>query len=372
MNELISKNITALQLFSENGLDPVLDKIKAEIEKFEADAETSKGRKEIASFARTIASSKVFIEKAGKELVSGMKAKAKLIDNERKRSRDTLDKWRDEVRQPLTDYENTEKIRVEEERQFEIYLMEWDEALEEDSIFNRERAIKAKEDAMAQQEEERRQKEESERLEKERVENEAKLKAEAEAKATRDAEAKITAEREANDKARKQAEYNAAEKIKWAKIQRITDLGLVLTGDGIQWVKDDINISVVEFQTLDDTDFDSLIIKVKGEIDRRVKEKAERDRIEAEELARVEKEAAIKKATADAEAKARSEKAAQDKLDAEVKAEADRKAANKRHQASVNNKILESMSCFGVDSETGKKLIIEIAQGRIPFLQINY
>lgn len=46
--DLIPKNITPIKLFSENGLDPVLDKIKAEIDKFEPNIETAKGRKEIA------------------------------------------------------------------------------------------------------------------------------------------------------------------------------------------------------------------------------------------------------------------------------------------------------------------------------------
>lgn len=55
--------MTAVQLFSENGLDPVLNKIKEEIDKFVPNVETEKGRKEIASFSRKIASSKVFIEK---------------------------------------------------------------------------------------------------------------------------------------------------------------------------------------------------------------------------------------------------------------------------------------------------------------------
>ena len=192
---LVSQNITALQLFSENGLDPVLDKIKEEIDKFVPDVETDKGRKEIASFARKIASSKVFIENAGKELVSGMKAKAKLIDNERKRSRDTLDQWRDEVRKPLTDYEAAEAAREEKRRQDEILRLDWEEALQMDSLFNREREIKRKEAEFERIAEEARQKEEAARLAKEQAERDERLKKEAKEQAEKDAQAKIEAER---------------------------------------------------------------------------------------------------------------------------------------------------------------------------------
>lgn len=355
--ELISKNITAIQLFSENGLDPVLDKIKVEVDKFEPNTETSKGRKEIASFSRTIASSKVFIEKAGKELVSGIKAKAKLIDAERKRSRDTLDRWRDEVRKPLTEYENAEKIRVEKERDLEIYLIDWDEAIQIDDLFNREKSMAAKEAEFAKIEQEKKDKEESERLEKERIENEAEVKKRAEA----------------------QAKFNADEEIKWAKIKRITDLGLTIDGADTQWSMGDIHISVVEFKTLNDSDFDSLIHKIKKEIEKRNNERAEQDRIAAEEKAEADKEAAIQRVKEEAEVEANRkeqqriyrEQAEADKVKKE-KAIADKKAANKLHQASVNNKVKAGLMKTGITEKQAIAIIIEVAQGRIEKLRIEY
>jgi membrane protein involved in colicin uptake len=45
--------------------------------------------------------------------VDRLKQQPKLIDEERKRIRDILDTWKDEVRLPLTEYENAEKARIE-------------------------------------------------------------------------------------------------------------------------------------------------------------------------------------------------------------------------------------------------------------------
>jgi hypothetical protein len=60
-----------------------------------------------------IAKCKTGIDGIGKDLVAGAKAEIKLIDNKRKLVRDTLDILKEEVRQPLTDFENAEKARVE-------------------------------------------------------------------------------------------------------------------------------------------------------------------------------------------------------------------------------------------------------------------
>lgn len=103
----------ALQVFSaDQGLDPYLAKIRAEIEGFVPDVSTAKGRKEIASIAYKVAQSKTALDNVGKELVAELKAVPAKIDAERKRMRDLLDSWKDEVRAPLTTWENAEAARV--------------------------------------------------------------------------------------------------------------------------------------------------------------------------------------------------------------------------------------------------------------------
>lgn len=103
----------AMEVFLKpNGLDPVLGKIRKEIDAFKPDISSEESRKEIASFAHRIARSKTYIDNVGKGLVDELKEKPKLIDAERKRIRETLDLWKYEVRKPLTDWENAEESRV--------------------------------------------------------------------------------------------------------------------------------------------------------------------------------------------------------------------------------------------------------------------
>ena len=310
MNELISQKVTAVQLFTEKGLDPVLKQIKAEIDKFTPNIETAKGRKEIISFARKIASSKVFIDKAGKELNADIKAKAKLIDTERKRARDTLDKWRDEVRKPVTEFEEAERIKIEKERLLEIFNMDHEEALEMDDLFNREKALALKEAEIAKVEEEKRQKDEDERLAKEQLERDERLKKEAAEKARRDAEAKIQHEKDEKERIKREAQEAA--------------------------------------------------------------EIAKRDKIAAEERAKLEKEIAIQKAKDGAKAEAQKkeqQRLAQEKAEKEA---AEKKAANKRHQANINNKILDAFNTLEIPKDTAKKIVIAVCQGNIPHMTINY
>lgn len=104
---------TALAVFTaDNGLDPYIEKIRAEVAAFVPDTTTKKGRDEIASMAYKVAKSKTYLDNAGKELVAELKAIPAKIDAERKRMRETLDALKDQVRQPLTDWEAAEEARV--------------------------------------------------------------------------------------------------------------------------------------------------------------------------------------------------------------------------------------------------------------------
>lgn len=96
---------------TENAIDPILAKVRAHIDRFEGDVSTQSGRKDIASMAYKVAQSKTYLEGIGKDLAAEAKAIPKKIDATRKRARDTLDEWRDEVRQPLTDWEVAEETR---------------------------------------------------------------------------------------------------------------------------------------------------------------------------------------------------------------------------------------------------------------------
>lgn len=75
---------------------------------------TGVGRAQIASDAHAVSKVKVRIEEMGKSLVTDWKAMAKVVDNGRKLVRDFCDDLRDEIRDPLTQYEAGIKAAQEE------------------------------------------------------------------------------------------------------------------------------------------------------------------------------------------------------------------------------------------------------------------
>lgn len=108
---------TALAVYSAaNGLDPWLEQIRAEVDKFLQvlpDLTTKKGRDRYASMAHTIAKSKTALDAVGKELSAQQKEVPKRIDAERKRVWDTLELWQKEVRKPLDDWQAAEDRRID-------------------------------------------------------------------------------------------------------------------------------------------------------------------------------------------------------------------------------------------------------------------
>lgn len=104
---------TALQIYqTPNGLDPYIERIRQEVTGHAPNLKTDKGRKEIASRAFKVRKIKTALDSLGKEQVDRLKEIPKLIDAERKRMRDELDALADEVRKPLTDWEEAEANRV--------------------------------------------------------------------------------------------------------------------------------------------------------------------------------------------------------------------------------------------------------------------
>ena len=105
----------ALAVFSApNGLDPYLKSVREEIDKFTAsapDVTTKKGQAAYRSIAYDLAGSKTKLDNLGKELVAELKDVPKKIDAERKRVRELLTTWQEEVRKPLTDWEAAEVAR---------------------------------------------------------------------------------------------------------------------------------------------------------------------------------------------------------------------------------------------------------------------
>ena len=87
------------------------DAMRRECDEHEPDLTTEKGRKAIASLAYKVARTKTAIDEAGKKLNEDARARINSVDEARREIRQQLDVLKDEVRRPLTEWEETEKQR---------------------------------------------------------------------------------------------------------------------------------------------------------------------------------------------------------------------------------------------------------------------
>lgn len=319
--------------------DRVLKLVRAKIDAFKADmpsVETASGRKEIASFAFKIAKSKTAIEEVGAALAKEAKEIPKRIDANRKHIKDTLDAWRDEVRQPVTDWEKAEEERIDRIKDNlaeltgtiddQMWMTRSSEILREriDDIERdfadvsegrfgeyasaaaelKTKAIEVLRERIAV----------ADKREAEAAEL-ARLRAEAEERAKRDREEQIA--REAAEKAKQEAEAKAKADAEAAE-QRERDLKLAV-------------------------------------------ERAAEEKRQAEERA----------AKAEQDARETAAREAQEARERE-EAEQRRRESDKAHKARVNRDALNALVAGGISEDIAKTVIKLIATGKVPNVSIRY
>lgn len=98
---------------TENGLDPLIERIAAEVRAHVPDLTTAKGRDAIKSLAYKVARSKTTLDEAGKQLTDEQRKAIATVDAARRKMRDALDALRDEARKPLDDWEAAEATRIQ-------------------------------------------------------------------------------------------------------------------------------------------------------------------------------------------------------------------------------------------------------------------
>lgn len=98
------------------------DEIKRKCDAHAPDLSTEKGRKAIASLAYDVARTKTAIDDAGKKLNEEARIRINAVDEARREIRQQLDALKEEVRRPLTEWEEAEKARVEECGRTIVYL----------------------------------------------------------------------------------------------------------------------------------------------------------------------------------------------------------------------------------------------------------
>jgi len=218
----ILENLAPEKVFSDGGASEILSAIREKALNFEADVLTKQGRDKIASQAYSVSKSKKFLEKAATELKSDWKKKTDVVNSELRAVKTTLDDLRDEVRQPLTEYE---KKQEEEEAKAEAKRL---------AIIKEEedRAAKAEEDRLQKiyedqekiriKQEEAQTKIDKANEELERKQAEAQAKIDAENQKIEDEKRKIQDEKDAIEQA-KIDEENKKIEIENAKQQAIED-----------------------------------------------------------------------------------------------------------------------------------------------------
>ena len=136
----------ALSIFNGSSVDRIVGDIEDEVRGFAFDVSSVKGRKDIASMAHKVSRSKTALDGLGKSLVGDWKAKAKVVDQERKMLRDRLDALRDEVRRPLTEWEEAEAKKAEEEAVKKEIAQAFEFAVIENELFDKNREIQRREE----------------------------------------------------------------------------------------------------------------------------------------------------------------------------------------------------------------------------------
>lgn len=345
---LVPPKETALQVFQQpNGLEPYLQKIRAEIDSFVPDVTTRKGREEIASIAHRVSRSKTALDGVGKELVAELKEIPKKIDAERKRVRDTLDAWRDEVRAPLNEWERAEADRVARHEAAIAGLADtategmsaaeigariqaldvceigadWEEfepeahRVKAASLATLREALAAREKYEAEQAElaDLRRKQ----AEQEQKDREAAIAREAEERARREAEQQAQAEREAA--AKREAEAKAAAERR------------------------------------------ELELKLQAE------QSAKRE-LEAQQRA----EQAERDAEAKAQAAAAAERQRQADEQARIEAETKARAQDKAHKARVMGEAKDALMSMNITEELARAIVLKIARREIPNVSITF
>lgn len=323
----------ALIVFTQDGaIDPLLQRIRAELDAFKADISTASGRKAVASMAYKVAQSKSRIDDAGKKLVAQQKEIPNKIDATRKRVRDTLDKWRDEVRKPLTDWEAEEDERIERIKSSMSELQGViDDQSDRSSEIIRERLGEVERKAITEQ-----------------------FYAEFTGAAAELKDKAIAALRVALERAQKRE----AEQVELARLR-------AAEAERKQKERDDqIAREAAERAKRDAEAKAEAARKAAEDATRREREAAERRELEL----KLQAEQAERRA-AEAEAKAKRE--AEQKATAE-KAEAARREADKAHRATINKAALDALVADGIAKDTAKAVITLIAKKGVPHVSINY
>lgn len=413
-----------LVLVDPKKFDAFYDRVKATADALVVDLSTKKGRDEVRSVAARVTKSKAMINKARLDLTKGWRQQTDDVNAAGKEIDARLESLAEEVRKPLTDWEEAEKTRVQfcidtmegfrtaalvslddtaetvRARGMEVYetvidpdrfqdLADKAEALKKgavDTLFAALQRLEREEKERAELAALRKEKEERDAAEAERI-------------------AKETAEREA----REAAETKVRQQRDWARkiIEYIGEVGLGTIGGKpypyvilIRELEEKVTVSEDEFGEMAG-DVEKARVETLARVKAAMEEQNERSRKEAAEEAAAEAtraaEAAAEQARQDEAAAAKreidaanaraaeAELAAQAERDRANAAEVERQAAiaaeaaeqkrreeDQAHRTAVKSKAKVALMSCGADEETAKKIVVAILAGEIPAVRLEF
>ncbi len=358
----------AVVLVDSQKREQLYDHIQREVDAFEPDVSTTKGRDAIKSLAYKITRTKTAIDAAGKELNEEARAKINAVDAARRDARERLAAMADAVRAPLTEWEEAEEERVKwcreviqsfkagavvvmddtsetvrerGKRAFEVIVSEQTFGdMYAEAVAAKETCIDTLKAALARLTKEEADRAELDRLRAEAVEREERERTEREA---REAEEQLAAQAKAEQERREAAERAEAERIERAAKEAAENARREAEQE----------------------------IELEREAQIR-----EQKRMEAERQAMVD---AANERAAKAEAEAQAERDAQIERDrlarqAEEAAavEQERREKDQANRRRVKTAAKEAMMSCGASEEVAQKIVLAIIAGEIPAVTLRF
>ncbi len=397
---VVIETLNALVVFAPGGVEDVLTRLEAQARAAATDASTPANRKHLTSLAYKVARSKTALDKLGKDLTDEWRMRTNAVNEERRTIRDRLVALADEVRAPLTAWENRDKARIEAHeralaeipespgywtnesssgdlRQRLAFLRayparDWEEFSQRaatvianeiartEAFLAQAEQIEAEAAEVARQAEEQRRvaAEEAARLQAER---EAQIAAEAASRAQADAEAKA-AQEAMQEATRVEAWRIAAEHAAAAQRAKIEQEAreAAAYAERERAAIEDRRLAEAEKSRAEAAALIARVEQAKADA-AAISERVERDRLAAIAHAETDRQNAI-------EAERRRVATEQ----ATAAREAEKRAANLAHQQKIHRDILAALALLDLTEDQGKAVITAIARGDVPHVKIEY
>ncbi|EHK77728.1 hypothetical protein SM0020_12410 [Sinorhizobium meliloti CCNWSX0020] len=397
---LVEANPT-LVLIDDKKFEDFYEHVKAEAKALPVDLSTEKGRKAIKSMAHKIARTKTAIDEAGKKLNAEARAKIDAVDESRRKIRERFDALKDEVRAPLTEWEEAEEERLAKVERFfnrmdacsKVALDDTAESVKyrheslslitvELEVFHSrhteavqalDRTLSVLRDAYDRLTREEEERTELARL---RAEKEERERQEAERKAAEERaeiERRVAEER----KAREEAEAKRQEEERAKIAQEAEEKAKREAAEKLEAERKEMQAKLEDMQRRAREEEEA---RHNAEVARKqAEERAEREKQEAaereKEHARLSEEFAKERERKAAEAERQRierEKAEQERVEREQREADAKRQADREHRGKVMGAAKAAIIEIGIPEDLAKDIVLAIAAGNVPHVSIQF